>query len=87
MLQLEDVPVDVTLNLLNREVDAQLLKAVRPEVLESKHIQDADGQTLKTQQENRTTHQQHTKRQHTSNMVRFFFSIVFFDKLPFQDCI
>lgn len=49
LLKLEDVLVDVILQFLIRVVDAQLLKAVRLEVLEPKHIQNTDGQILTTE--------------------------------------
>ena len=51
MLELEDVLVNVILKFLIGVVDAQLLKAVCLEVLESKHIQDTDGQTLQTKRQ------------------------------------
>lgn len=48
MLKLKDLQVDVILQQLVGEVDAELLEAVCLPVLESKHIQDTDGQELKT---------------------------------------
>ena len=49
LLKLEDVLVDVILQCFISVVDAQLLKTVCLEVLKPKHVQDTDGQTLKTQ--------------------------------------
>lgn len=51
LLKLKDVLVDVILQFLISVVDTQLLQAIFLEVLESKHIQDANGQTLKTKQQ------------------------------------
>ena len=51
LLQREDVLVDVILQRLVGVVDAELLEAVCPQVLKSEHIQDTDGQTLKTKQQ------------------------------------
>lgn len=48
LLKLKDVLVDVILQFLISVVNTQLLKAIFLEVLESKHIQDANGQALKT---------------------------------------
>lgn len=48
LLNLKDVLVDVMLQFLVGVVDAQLFKTVCLEVLKSKHVQNADGQTLKT---------------------------------------
>lgn len=47
LLVCEDVLIDVMLQFLISVVDAQLLKTVRLEVLEPKHVQDTNGQTLK----------------------------------------
>lgn len=46
LLFLENVMFDVKLQFLISVIDAQLLKTVYLQVLESKHIQHADGQTL-----------------------------------------
>lgn len=48
LFKLKDVLIDVILQFLVAVVDAQLLKGVFLEVLESKHVQDTNGQTLKT---------------------------------------
>lgn len=66
LLELKDVLVDVILQFLIGVVDAQLLKAICLEVLESKHVQDADGQTLKTKQQ---TGQFTTSIQKAANMI------------------
>lgn len=47
LLELEDVLVNEMLQFLAGKVNAQLLKTVGLEVLESKHVQDTEGQTLK----------------------------------------
>lgn len=54
LFKLKDVLIDVILQFLIAVVDAQLLKGVFLEVLESKHVQDTNGQALKTA--NRTFH-------------------------------
>lgn len=46
LLQVEDVVVEIILQLLICIVDAELLKAVGLKVLETKNVQDADGQAL-----------------------------------------
>lgn len=51
LLKLKDVLVDVILQFLISVVNTQLLQAIFLEVLKSKHIQDANGQTLKTKQQ------------------------------------
>lgn len=54
LFKLKDVLIDVILQFLIAVVDAQLLKGVFLEVLKSKHVQDTNGQALKTA--NRTFH-------------------------------
>lgn len=49
LLQLEDVLVEVVLEALVGEVDAELLETVVLVILEAKDIQDSDGQNLTTQ--------------------------------------
>lgn len=51
LLALKDVLVAVILQFLISVVDAKLLKAICLEILESKHVQYADGQALKPQQQ------------------------------------
>lgn len=48
LLQLEDVLVEVVLEALVGEVDAELLETVVLIILEAKDIQDSDGQNLTT---------------------------------------
>lgn len=48
LFKLKDVLIDVILQFLIAVVDAQLLKGVFLEVLESKHVKDTNGQALKT---------------------------------------
>lgn len=48
LLQLEDVLVEVVLEALVGEVDAELLETVVLVILEAKDIQDSDGQNLTT---------------------------------------
>lgn len=59
LFKLKDVLIDVILQFLIAVVDAQLLKGVFLEVLESKHVQDTNGQTLKTAKT--TFHIQHVQ--------------------------
>lgn len=51
LLVLKDVLVAVILQFLIGVVDAKLLKAICLEILESKHVQYADGQALKPQEQ------------------------------------
>lgn len=48
LLQLEDVLVEVVLEALVGEVDAELLETVVLIILKAKDIQDSDGQNLTT---------------------------------------
>lgn len=74
MLALKDVLVAVILQFLIGVVDAKLLKAICLEILESKHVQYADGQALKPQQQ---TGQFITSREKTVNIIMLVISYSF----------
>lgn len=72
LLQTEYVLVAVVLQLLVRIVDAELLKAVRLEVLKSEYVQNAYGQTLHTTQDTEPLSQQSEHHLHEHSAQHYF---------------